>query len=107
MKIALALSRENFQSRFTHNFAEIPYLPNTQNQTIQGIVVNKMCKPSMDIFKREDHGMIFHNNHLWLFIDSNSTMGIIESIVSTLIDQERRTDNYKNDQNFISGTIQN
>lgn len=76
------MSRENFQSRFTLNFAEIPYLPNTQNQTIQGIVVNKMCKPNMEIFKQEDQGLIFHNNHVWLFIDNNSTKDTIESIVS-------------------------
>lgn len=81
-KVAVALSRENIQSRFIGELREKLYFADTPDNTIQGFVVNNMCDLNMGFFSREDHGIIFKDNHLWLFIDHNSTLETNESIVS-------------------------
>lgn len=84
-KVALALSRENIQSRFISELKGKSYLADTPDNTIQGFVVNNMCELNMGLFSREDPGIAFKDNHLWLFIDNNSFLESNESIVSISI----------------------
>lgn len=81
-KVALALSRENIQSRFIGELKGKSYFTDTPDNTIQGFVVNNMCELNMRMFSQEDPGIIFKDNHLWLFIDHNSILETNESIVS-------------------------
>lgn len=87
VEISLALSRENIQSRFVGKFTEISY-HYTPNHTIQGFVVNKMCEFDETTFLSEDQGIVFKNNHLWLFIDNDTTFAMNDSIVSTRVQIE-------------------
>lgn len=81
-EILLALSRANIQSRFVSKFEVFPQLVDTPKHTVQGFIVNKKCQHFEAIFLRENHGVIFKNNHFWLFIDNDPNLEMIEAIVS-------------------------
>lgn len=83
--ISLALSKANIQSRFIGEFEVLSQLVDTPKSTVQGFIVNKNCDHIKTIFLRNDDGVIFKNNNLWLFIDSENSLGIEESIVSTAL----------------------
>lgn len=57
-------------------------LVDTPNNTIQGFIANKNCDHFKEIFLGQDHGMLFKNNNLWLFIDNDASSTVTESIVS-------------------------
>lgn len=57
-------------------------LVDTPNTTIQGFIANKNCDHFKKIFLGQDHGIIFKNNNLWLFIDFDASSTTTESIVS-------------------------
>lgn len=80
-EISLALSRANLQSRFVSKFQVIPQLVDTPKHTTQGFIVNKKCQHFEAIFSSENHGVIFKNNHFWLFIDNDTTLEIDQAIV--------------------------
>lgn len=72
----------NIQSRFIGVSELAPQL-DTPTPTVQGFIVNKKCNHSQKIFHSVDHGVIFKNNNLWLFIDNNeANLNIGESMVS-------------------------
>lgn len=81
-EISYALSMANIQSRFMGDFEIMPRFVDTPNHTIQGFVVNMKCIYIETIFSRDDHGVIFKNNNLWLFIDNDASIETNESIVS-------------------------
>lgn len=80
--ISLALSAANIQSRFIGDFEAMARLIDTPNHTVQGFIVNKNCDHFETIFIRDDHGIIFKNNNLWLFIDDEPDLTVEESMVS-------------------------
>lgn len=82
VKIHRALSNADIQSRFIAKFEEIPQLVDTPNHTVQGFVVYKKCEHIKAIFVQPEHGVIFKNNNIWLFIDNDATIELNESIVS-------------------------
>lgn len=89
-QIAIAMSRQNIQSRFIVEFDEIKLLIDTPNNTIQGFVVNVDCHRFERIFDEGDHSIIFRDNNFWLFIDDNIDLDEIDTRVST--DFERKKD---------------
>lgn len=82
VRISMALSSENIQSRFIGESMEKPRIADTPNHAIQAFVVNRMCKHDDSIFTHEDHGFLFKDNNLWLFIDNDSELETNDSIVS-------------------------
>lgn len=83
VKISFTLSNLNIQSRFIGKFGEMAHLMvDTPNHTIQGFIVDTICHQNT-AFTRQDHGISFKNNNLWLFIDNNdTTLSTADSIVS-------------------------
>lgn len=72
VKISVSLSSANIQSRFIDKFEEMSHIIDTPNHTIQGFIIDIMCH-RYAAFTRQDHGILFKNNNLWLLIDNNDT----------------------------------
>lgn len=86
MKILTAMSNAGIQSRFISEFNMIEMLIDTPANTIQGFIVNLKCAPAHvnGIFYQEDHGIVFKDNNLWLFIDDDRDKQVNESIVNVI-----------------------
>lgn len=78
------MSNAGIQSRFISVFNMIEILIDTPLNTIQGFIVNLKCEQFSEIFQHENHGIIFKDNNLWLFIDDDTDKSINESIVSLI-----------------------
>lgn len=82
LRISMALSKQNMQSRFIiDEFDKIRQLVDTPNNTIQGFIVNMDCYQIASIFPEVDHGTVFRDNNLWLFVDNNIDSSVIETLV--------------------------
>lgn len=66
------LSAANIQSRFVHTVeVRRKWLIDAPNHTSHGFIVDKKCDHINEFFNCDGHGVIFKNNHFWLFIDNN------------------------------------
>lgn len=74
--------RKDFQSRFVQKFERIVRLIDTPQRTIQGFAVDFSCNNTDKIFHHEDHGIIFKDYNVWLFIDNDLNRDNYESRVS-------------------------
>ncbi|XP_031622981.1 uncharacterized protein LOC116340566 [Contarinia nasturtii] len=79
-KISIELSKLSIQSRFLRSFDANSQLIDTPIQTVQGFIVNKYCDHIKMILLRDDHGVIFKNNNLWLFIDNDAGLSTDDSL---------------------------
>lgn len=81
LKIAKALAQADIQSRFITDFSRQEPIVDTPMHSFEGYVADLLCNNIEQIFNNEDHGFIFKNNNLWLFIDNIVDRSIPDAIV--------------------------
>lgn len=106
MRILTAMSNAGIQSRFISEFNMIKILIDTPANTKQGFIVNLKCAHINGIFYQEDHGIVFKDNNLWLFIDDDTDKQMNEFIVNVIFQViELRKMKLKLFDEIISGMV--
>lgn len=68
-------------SRFINDFTREEPIVDTPMHSFEGYVADLACPNIELVFGNEDHGSIFKNNNLWLFIDNNGGRSIDDALV--------------------------
>lgn len=71
----------DMQSRFITDFTRKQPIIDTPMHSFEGYVVDLACPNIELVFGTEDHGLIFKNNNLWLFIDNNYDRSLDDALV--------------------------
>lgn len=83
--ISMALKTADIQSRFITDFTRRITTIDTPMHSFEGYVVDLQCANIETIFANtKDHGIIFKNNNLWLFIDNNVERDVDSAMVCCL-----------------------
>lgn len=59
-------------SRFITDFTRKKPIVDTPMHSFEGYVADLACPNIELVFGNEDHGVIFKNNNLWLFVDNDA-----------------------------------
>lgn len=82
VKIAQAFMRADIQSRFVVDFMRPVQVIDTPMHSFEGYVADLQCESVERIFANtKNHGNIFKNNNLWLFIDNNVERNVADAMV--------------------------